>query len=709
MTSFNKITQTILAAATFINIAACQDTNQNSTTQNAANSTSKSATQSAATDKSTSSADIYADYLNRDVRDDIFYFVLPDRFANGDPSNDQGSEVHAISRGGFDPTHKGYFHGGDLPGLKQKLPYLKEMGITAIWMTPILRNRAMQGSSSGYHGYWIVDFTQLDPHFGSNDDLKDLIDTAHSMGMKVFFDIITNHTADIIRYEECHNEDGSHKDKDNYNCKYKYMEQLAAGDTYTPFVPPEQKEVKVPAWLNDPKYYNNQGDSEWHGESAINGDFAGLDDLNTRDPKVVQGFIDIYKDIITKFKPDGFRIDTVKHVDLSFWQAFSPAIMQHAKDQGIPNFHVFGEVYDGDPAFLSRFTTLGKMPAILDFGFQGNADAVFANTESPTKLVKLFDDDDYYNDADSAADLLLTFIGNHDMGRVGLFLNKNFPQASEAEKTQRSILTHALMYFSRGIPVVYYGDEQGFTGDGNDQDAREDMMPSVTDSYNDNNLLGTDKTTADDNFDQTHPIYLALAEFADIYKSHKALRRGIHFNRYAEQKSGIYAFSRVDKDEKVEYLLAFNAAKTAKTVELAATANSYQNIYGDHSPLKANNGKIEIQVAPLSFVIYKAGSAVESAEGATLASFTAQTDSRSPEFLDVQYQLSGLTSALPLLKVTTEYKDQNGQFQLAAEDFTPPYRAKIEEALIADGLQGTIRVTIDNLNGDTSEQVINLD
>ena len=253
---------------------------------------------------------------DRDVRDDVFYFVMPDRFFNANPDNDMGATDIPISRGGLDITSKWAFHGGDMQGLEEKLDYLKGMGITAIWMTPILRNQAIQAGGFGHHGYWIVDFTEIDPHFGSNQDLKNLIDAAHKKDIKVFFDIITNHTADIIRFKECHNDDGSFKGEQT--CEFKSTEQVKSGDKYTPFIPAGLEQIKSPAWLNDPKYYNNQGDSFWEGESAINGDFVGLDDLNTRLPEVVEGMIDIYKNIITEFKPDGFRIDTVKHVDMSF-------------------------------------------------------------------------------------------------------------------------------------------------------------------------------------------------------------------------------------------------------------------------------------------------------------------------------------------------------------------------------------------------------
>ena len=135
-----------------------------------------------------------------DLRGERFYFVMPDRFANGDTRNDRGKSTGADH--GFNPADKGFYHGGDLKGLHRKLDYLDGMGITAIWMTPMFLNRWVQGDSAGYHGYWTVDFTKLDPHFGTTQEMRDLIRDAHRRGVKVFFDIVANHTADVIKYAE---------------------------------------------------------------------------------------------------------------------------------------------------------------------------------------------------------------------------------------------------------------------------------------------------------------------------------------------------------------------------------------------------------------------------------------------------------------------------------------------------------------------------
>ncbi|HSN42765.1 MAG TPA: alpha-amylase family glycosyl hydrolase, partial [Propionibacteriaceae bacterium] len=133
-----------------------------------------------------------------------FYFVMADRFANGDTGNDSGGLTGTRDVTGLDPSDKGFYHGGDLAGLIDKLDYIEALGTTAIWLTPSFTNRAVQGSgsdaSAGYHGYWITDFTTIDPHLGTNDDMARLISSAHGRGMKVYFDILVNHTADVLTY-----------------------------------------------------------------------------------------------------------------------------------------------------------------------------------------------------------------------------------------------------------------------------------------------------------------------------------------------------------------------------------------------------------------------------------------------------------------------------------------------------------------------------
>ena len=533
------------------------------------------------------------DYINRPIEDDLFYFVMTDRFSNGDTSNDQGSLTQPIFSGGFDKTSDRKFHGGDLAGLKDKLDYIKGLGVTALWMTPFMGNKASQGDVAGYHGYWIVDFMGVDPHMGTTKDLKELIKAAHERGIKVFFDIVVNHTADVIKYQECD------------NCPYKTLSQMEKGDKYTPFLPAGEENVKVPAWLNDLENYSNQGDSSFTGESVLHGDFAGLDDIKTADPDVRAGMIDIFKYLISEYKPDGFRIDTAKYVKLDYWQNFMPIILQYAREQGIPNFHIFGEVQIHQPAALSQYTTEGMLPSVLDFPFLDAMKKTFAGTGATNILKSLFDQDHFYTDEDSNALQLMTYIGNHDDGRFAYFINRDLPEASAEEKFQRLKLAHAFMIFARGIPILYYGAEQGFTGAGLYEGSREDMMPSQVDRYNAFDLMGTEKTTADDNFDPGHPLYQAFRKYAELYHEHSALRRGDHKTLYATDEAGIYAFSRTDPEVGQEYLLLFNLAPVAKTATISVRSGQYTAVRGKSEILADADQNITITVAPFDFIIYK--------------------------------------------------------------------------------------------------------
>ncbi len=582
------------------------------------------------------------------VQDEVLYFAIPDRFADGDETNNCGAHEGECSGDpveeevlvhGYLPTDKGYYHGGDLAGLVSKLPYLKAMGVTAVWVGPIYENNPVQedvtnlfGHSSGYHGYWIRDFENVDPHLGTNDEFTQVVDRAHQLGIGVFMDIITNHTADIITYEEG---EFSYRDKTNWpyvdvdgnefddsdfayfgQDDYEFPEVDEGSFPYTPtFRTPEDATVKNPAWLDDPLLYHNRGNSSFSGENSLYGDFFGLDDLWTERREVVEGMVDIYSGWIEDFGVDGFRIDTTKHVNMEFWQVFGPAMVAAAEASDAGHFFAFGEVFDQQfgPQFLAEFSTRGELQSTIDFAFQVSARGYASQGGSAGDLKTFFEQDDWYTDADSNAYAMPTFVGNHDMGRIGHFLVQDNPGASDSELLARSVLAHAMMFFTRGQPVIYYGDEQGFTGDGGDKDAREDMFPSLVDVYNDNDLIGTDATTADDNFDTTHPIYRALRGLSDVYQRHEALRRGAQIHRYADDGPGVYAFSRVDRDEKVEYVVAFNNAETDSSATVPTFSNAgarfrllASSADGGGTIVTDGDGALNLTVPALGYVVYTA-------------------------------------------------------------------------------------------------------
>lgn len=555
-----------------------------------------------------------------------FYFVMTDRFANGDPSNDKGGIDGDRLAHGFDPTDKGFYQGGDLAGLHSKLDYIEGLGTTAIWLTPSFKNRPVQGAgadaSAGYHGYWITDFTQIDPHLGTNAELEALIDDAHERGIKVYFDIITNHTADVISYAE-----GSQtyitKEAEPYKdasgtafdpATYAGTDTFPALDPatsfpYTPVIADADKDVKVPAWLNDPTLYHNRGDSTWAGESVTFGDFVGLDDLMTEHPTVVDGFVDVYQDWID-LGIDGFRIDTAKHVNFEFWEKWSTEVLDYAHANGKPDFFMFGEVYDADPAKLSPYVRKTDMNSVLDFTFQSAATAYSKGTGAaakPSGLATLFAGDDMYTTPDSSATALPTFLGNHDMGRIGHFV-------AGADALQRDELAHELMYLTRGQPVVYYGDEQGFAGTGGDKDARQTLFATQTAEYANQPLVTGEQLGSVDRYDTGSPLYEHIAALAELRSSHPALESGAQIERFVEDAAaGVYAFSRVDRDDKVEYLVATNNATTAKTVSMPTltTDASFTAIYGGGSAFTTDAAGVgSVTVPAMGAVVYTAGKQV---------------------------------------------------------------------------------------------------
>lgn len=653
------------------------------------------------------------------MTDENFYFVMADRFSNGDTTNDDGGLGGDPMVSGFDPTKKGFYNGGDLAGLRNKIDYIQGLGTTSIWLTPSFKNKAVQpeDKSAGYHGYWITDFTQIDPHLGTNDELKALIDEAHGRGMKVYFDIITNHTADVIGYQE--------GDRKGYVSKDAVPYKTASGEAfddrdyagtgtfpqldantsfpYQPVLAPGEENLKVPAWLNDPTLYHNRGDTTFAGEDAYYGDFFGLDDLFTEHPTVVEGMKDIYKTWIRDFGVDGFRIDTMKHVNDEFWQEFGPEVLDYAKAQGKNEFFMFGEVFDTTKSFTSQFTTRDKMQAVLDFPFQDAARNFASRSKDARTLETFFNGDDWYTDADSNVYQLPTFLGNHDMGRIGSFIAADNPDATDAEKITRDELAHELMYFSRGNPVVYYGDEQGFTGPGGDQDARQTLFASKVPEYLDDDLLGTDATHATDNFNPGHPLYGKISELAALTKEHPALRDGAHQHRYASHGAGIYAFSRTDAEEQREYVVALNNSEEPQTADVPTyiSKRTYTRIYGDvAAEVKSSaNGKLTVTVPPLSAVVYQSAGRLPHSKAAPAV--VLQDPAAAPGDngrLQVRADVGGSS----FYEVTFEARTAGGDWQPIGTDDTAPYQVFHEVAALDAGTRVEYRATVLDNGGHTA-------
>jgi glycosidase len=586
---------------------------------------------------STSAAEAVG-FRDRLPQEEVIYFLLPDRFENGDPSNDRGGLQGGRLVTGFDPTAKGFYHGGDLCGVLSRLDYIQGVGATAIWLAPIFKNKPVQGppgqESAGYHGYWITDFTQVDPHFGTEADMRALADAVHARGMKLYLDIVVNHTADVIQYKECPASACRYRSRAQYPYTRRggitgeainagFLGDAAPQQTeenfakltrpdyaYTPFVPVGQEHVKVPEWLNDLIYYHNRGNTTFHGESSTMGDYVGLDDLMTENPRVVQGFIDIFGTWIDRYSIDGFRIDTAQHVNPEFLQRFVSAMRARAQADGIVNFHLFGEVSTPrlDTARLARYTRAG-LPAVLDFNFALAVGETVAGSRGTERLAELFDGDALYEGGSAAALQLPTFISNHDAGRFGYVVRQARPGASDDEILRRMTLGYAMLMTLRGVPVIYYGDEQGFAGAGGDQDARQDMFASKTASYGTERLIGVSGKTQS-HFDRGHPLYKTLSELARLRRATGALRNGEQQVRAYGATPGLFAVSRADsRGGGPEVFIAFNTSMHAleAQVEIDPRSERFHSLHGSCAPTASAPGSYRVRLRALDYVICEAG------------------------------------------------------------------------------------------------------
>ena len=517
---------------------------------------------------------------------DLIYFVMPDRYKDGDKKNNDN--------GGFNTSLTAFYHGGDLKGLTgtcepgdDGLARIKSLGFTAVWLTPVVTQQEAIGAGSGYHGYWGVDFLKVDPHLGTNADMLEFSKCAKKLGLKIILDVVTNHTGDVIKY--------------------------LGNEAY---LPAESKKLKNPAWLNDLNNYHNVGDmgSCWGvGNCTKLGDFYGLDDLATEKPVVYKGWADVYGKWISQYGISGFRVDTARHVDDKFFKNWSPLIQATAKKSNINDFTIFGEVFDYSTFNLMTYVRQNKIQTILDFPFQAKATEYASGYSNAAALTALFENDDYYTSAQSSASNLVTFLGNHDVGRVGYTIASKRLQPA-GQLLPRTNLANALMYFSRGIPVVYYGDEVGMTGSnsGKDQFARQDMFATDIELWKNETRVGGSPIGNGDAFTATSqsPVAQYLIKLAQIRKENPALANGPMLERYS--KYALYVISKKDVVENREYLVAFNNSDTDEIVEVttATSSGGWSQVLGT-TDVTTNQNKVTFTVPALSTIVLKANSPID--------------------------------------------------------------------------------------------------
>ena len=612
---------------------------------------------------------------------EMIYFVMLDRFANGDTSNDQGGLIGAPGVTGFNPADPGFYHGGDIQGLIKKIPYIKSLGFTAIWVTPVVRQQTMavDGNSTAYHGYWGVGFDEVDPHLGTMADFKEFVTQAHSQEMKVILDIVVNHTADVIHYLQGGDYVGL-SDKPYKTIKgstfdavklagskaFPALDQLSALSSFpkTPVIDPGKKNIKSPAWLNDPRNYHNRGNVAQSEESKQYGDFFGLDDLFTESPTVVTGWISVFSDWIRNTGIDGFRIDTARHVNTAFWRSFLPAMRKVALSQGKSYFPMWGEIYDTDPRNTSYWIKAGAYNEVLDFPMQAIM-VNYINQQDASLLGTYFNNDDFYTTATTDSRLLGTFLDNHDMGRIGSFITARTSNADVALK--RDLLAHALLFTIRGVPMVYYGDEFGLTG-GGDKEARQDLFPTAVASWADQFRIGSNPIGTKSSFDTTNSIQETIRAVTALRDKYPALSSGSQKTNFAD--NGVFIFSRFDPTSHKELLVGFNSngSTSSATFPQNSTNQSWTSVAGSATS-SVTAGKVTMVLPALSWSVFEPANEVGKATKIVAKLVSVQPD----PFDSDQLELDATATGAAFVNVQFLYRIGDGRWNSLGTDNAPTF------------------------------------
>ncbi len=538
-----------------------------------------------------------------DWRDEVVYQLLVDRFGNGDLSNDYRVQ----------PGKLGRFQGGDWQGVIDHLDYLEALGVTALWISPAVRNLETDAGFDGYHGYWQSDMTRANPHFGDLGKLRAMVQAAHERNMKVILDVVTNHIGQLFYYDINGN---GQPDQTVYGagCGVQPpMDQQACPQPavithlteYDPDYDPRGVQgytslgFSGPApvtWIFDPgidrvpplpganagqrdaqlfqnlDWYHKRGRITNYGdqEQVKLGDFpGGLKDVATERDDVRKAMTATFAHWIQMADFDGFRIDTLKHVEHEFWQDFCPAIRSYAAGGTIPDptnlddpsatvppldvpkqkFFMFGESFDGNDDLNGSYTRPNEVDSVFHFAQKFSVfDEVFkkgvgtkAIQDQLIRTEMKYGAEPQPNGIGVAPkDTLVNFLDNHDVARF--LFDKPSPPA----------LRNALSFLltEQGIPCIYYGTEQEFVG-GNDPTNREPLWWS--------------------GYDTSNATFRHIQRLIRVRKAYAPLRRGTMSVRWAsdrvanEQDAGIFAFERTLAGKTVLVVINTSDGKTSET------------------------------------------------------------------------------------------------------------------------------------------------
>ena len=410
------------------------------------------------------------------------------------------------------------------------------------------------------------------------------------------------------------------------------------------------------------------------GACVRDGDFFGLDDLATEKPEVYNGLADVYGDWIEKYGFVGFRVDTARHLDDQFFKNWSPQINQIAEKSGIANFTIFGEVWEPSPIALMPYIRVNKMQSALDFPFQRVAVDYAASSSNASILKNLFAYDDYYTSATTSASNLVTFLGNHDMGRAN-FLIERVKINPPGQLLSRVKLANTLLYLSRGVPTVYYGDEVGILGSGNgrDQLARQDLFPTKVEIWKQEPRVTGKPVGSADSFADTfsNPIAKHLITLSELRKAHPALANEQMQIRYA--KGSVFAFSKRAISEKREYLVVLNNSAKTSTVKIStATSGKWKDLISGKS-FTSMSGELTLKLDGLSSAVLRAESEINQ-RGIKLGKLSAKEDFLSG-FYNVSLKVESKDLAIAEFFVRTK---SDSKWSTLGVDLNQPFNVFID-------------------------------
>jgi glycosidase len=486
--------------------------------------------------------------------DQVIYFLMVDRFSDGKENGYRDNQGKLVTTGstplftpadnsnaaGNDADAKAWrdagatFVGGNLAGVESKLGYLQRLGVTAVWLSPVFKQ---VNADNTYHGYGIQDFLDVDPHFGTRDDLRQLVESAHSLGIRVIMDIILNHTGNVFLYQAGDPGWNGHRfDVSGF--------RDVAGNATLPFGPvdltahPEAfpdaavwplefqadeaftREGHINHWDNFPEFADGDFDvlkDLHHGERA-----ERIDDYTVAD--TLRYLCEVYKFWIAFADVDGFRLDTVKHIDAGAARYFASVIHEFTEALGKDNFYIIGEITGGRDFAFDRLQTTGLDAALGISDERSTMDGLVKGDNNPEDYFDLFRNSLQVGQDSHVwfRDKVVTSVDDHD--HVDQGDQKHRFCAGGYEKLVLAAM--ALNATTLGIPCIYYGTEQLFDGagggNGSDEYIREAMFGGG---------FGAFRSRGRHCFNDAQPTYIELAKIHKLRSSQLTLRRGRQYLR----------------------------------------------------------------------------------------------------------------------------------------------------------------------------------